>query len=64
MQRFLILNGNKTTANGTAVATPTTIQLEGRDIAHEGDDVSCPTCNSTGKIKYAGRWLRASASTF
>ncbi|MEX3965350.1 PAAR domain-containing protein [Paraburkholderia sp. EG286B] len=54
MQRFLILNGDKTTANGTVVAMSTTIQLEGHDVAHEGDDVQCPACNTTGKIKCDG----------
>jgi len=51
MKRYLILNGDKTTANGTVEATPTTIQLSGRDVAHEGDSVSCPACNTTGKIQ-------------
>ncbi|MBN3856932.1 PAAR domain-containing protein [Paraburkholderia sp. Ac-20340] len=55
MQRFLILNGDKTTANGTIVAVATTIQLEGRDVAHEGDNVQCPACRSTGKIKCDAR---------
>ncbi|MGU7779680.1 PAAR domain-containing protein [Burkholderia sp. PU8-34] len=54
MQRYLILSGDKTTANGTVIATPTTIQFEGRDIAHEGDEVQCPACNTIGKIKCAG----------
>lgn len=54
MQRYLILNCDKTTANGTLVAIPTTIQFEGRDVAHEGDEVQCPTCNTTGKIKCDG----------
>jgi uncharacterized Zn-binding protein involved in type VI secretion len=54
MQRYLILNGDKTTANGTVVAKPTTIQLENRDVAHEDDEVQCPACNSTGKIKCDG----------
>jgi uncharacterized Zn-binding protein involved in type VI secretion len=54
MKRFLILHGDKTTANGTVIANPTTIQFEGRDVAHEGDDVQCPACNTTGKIKCDG----------
>lgn len=45
MQRFLIRHGDKTTANGTVVAKPTTIQFEDRDVAHEGDDVQCSACN-------------------
>ncbi len=54
LQRYLILNGDKTTANGTVVAAPTTIQFMGRDVAHEGDDVQCPACHTTGKIKCDG----------
>jgi uncharacterized Zn-binding protein involved in type VI secretion len=54
MKRYLILNSDKTTANGTVQAAPTTIQLGGQDVAHEGDSVSCPTCNTTGKIQCDG----------
>ena len=54
MQRYLILHGDKTTANGTVVAKSTTIQFEDRDVAHEGDDVQCPACNTIGKIKCDG----------
>jgi uncharacterized Zn-binding protein involved in type VI secretion len=54
MQRYLILDSDKTTANGTVQAAPTTIQLSGRDVAHEGDSVSCPACNTTGKIQCEG----------
>ncbi|WP_326972954.1 PAAR domain-containing protein [Caballeronia mineralivorans] len=54
VKRYLILNGDKTTANGTVHATPATIQLNGQDVAHDGDNVTCPACNSTGKIKCDG----------
>ncbi|MDR7006782.1 PAAR domain-containing protein [Paraburkholderia strydomiana] len=54
MKRFLILNGDKTTSNGTVVARSTTLELQGRQIAHEGDDVSCPACHSTGRIQCDG----------
>ncbi|MBK3744659.1 PAAR domain-containing protein [Paraburkholderia aspalathi] len=54
MKRHLILNGDKTTASGTVHATPTTIQLSGRDVAHEGDNVTCPACNTIGKIQCDG----------
>ncbi|MFM0732858.1 PAAR domain-containing protein [Paraburkholderia sediminicola] len=54
MKRFLILNGDKTTSNGTVVARSTTLGLQERQIAHEGDDVSCPACHSTGKIQCDG----------
>src|SRR5260221_214109 len=51
MKRFLILNGDKTTANGIVQATPTSIQLSDKDVAHEGDKVACPACNTVGKIQ-------------
>ena len=54
MKRYVILHGDKTTANGTVVARSTTIQFEECDVAHEGDDVQCPACNTTGKIKCEG----------
>jgi uncharacterized Zn-binding protein involved in type VI secretion len=54
MQRYLILNGDRTTANGTVQATATTIELNGKNVAHEGDSVSCPACNTTGKIQCDG----------
>ena len=40
MKRYLILNGDKTTADGKVVATPTTIRFERRDVAHEGESDS------------------------
>jgi uncharacterized Zn-binding protein involved in type VI secretion len=55
MQRYLILNGDKTTANGTVQATSTTVQLNGQDVAHEGDSVACPSCNTTGRIQCDGQ---------
>ncbi|MBU7438585.1 PAAR domain-containing protein [Paraburkholderia fungorum] len=54
MKRFLILNGDSTTSNGVIHATATTIQLNGEDVAHEGDEVACPACNTTGKIQCDG----------
>ncbi|WP_420849429.1 PAAR domain-containing protein [Paraburkholderia bryophila] len=54
MKRFLILDGDHTTASGTVQAQPTTLSFTGRPVAHEGDDVACPACNSTGKIKCDG----------
>nr|WP_211609577.1 PAAR domain-containing protein [Paraburkholderia haematera] len=54
MKRYLIVSGDKTTASGTVEAMPTTIQLGGRDVAHEGDSVTCPACNTTGKIQCDG----------
>ncbi|MFM0669942.1 PAAR domain-containing protein [Paraburkholderia sediminicola] len=54
MKRYMILNGDKTTANGTVLASSTTPGLNGRSIAYENDDVSCPACSSTGKIQCDG----------
>lgn len=54
MKRYLILTGDKTTANGTVIATPATIRFANRDVAHEGDDVQCPACNTTGKVQCDG----------
>ncbi|MEM5405431.1 PAAR domain-containing protein [Paraburkholderia unamae] len=49
MKRYLILNGDRTAANGTVVAASNVVQFGGRDIAHEGDDVRCPACDTTEK---------------
>lgn len=54
MKRYVILTGDKTTADGTVEAKATTLQLNGVHVAHEGDDVSCPACHSTGKIQCDG----------
>ncbi|MGH8777561.1 PAAR domain-containing protein [Paraburkholderia sp.] len=54
MTRYLILDGDRTTASGTVHANPTTLEYENKHVAHEGDDVACPACNSTGKIKCDG----------
>nr|WP_105510000.1 PAAR domain-containing protein [Paraburkholderia sp. BL21I4N1] len=42
------------TAHGTVLARSTTLVLNDRAIAQEGDDVSCPACNSIGKIQCDG----------
>ena len=54
MERYLILSGDKTTADGTFHVTPATVQLNGKDVAHEGDEIICPSCKTTGKIQCAG----------
>lgn len=54
MKRYLVLNGDKTTANGVVQATPTSIRLSDKDVAHYGDEIACPACNSTGKIQCDG----------
>ena len=57
MKRYLILDGDRTTASGTVHAQPTTVECDSKNVAHEGDDVTCPACNSTGKIKCDGPHL-------
>ena len=53
MKRYLILDDDRTTASGTVHAQPTTFVLNNRHVAHEGDDVACPACNSAAKVKRA-----------
>lgn len=54
MTRYLILDGDQTTAAGTVHAMATPFALDDKHIAHEDDDVFCPACNSTGKIQCDG----------
>ncbi|MBR8355893.1 PAAR domain-containing protein [Burkholderia vietnamiensis] len=54
MTRYMILDGDHTTAAGTVRATATPFELGGRHIAHEGDDVICPACKTVGKIQCVG----------
>ncbi|NIF54222.1 PAAR domain-containing protein [Burkholderia sp. Ax-1724] len=54
MKRYLILDGDYTTASGTVHASPTSLSFGSRRVAHEGDDIACPACNSTGRIKCDG----------
>jgi uncharacterized Zn-binding protein involved in type VI secretion len=55
--RYTIHKGDKTTAGGTVIGGSPMLGNHDQPIAHEGDDVSCPVCNSTGKILCDGpRW--------
>jgi hypothetical protein len=54
MKRYVILNGDRTTSNGTVLTNSIMPGLNGRNIAYENDDVSCPACSSTGKIQCDG----------
>lgn len=55
--RYYIHKGDKTTAGGTVTGGSDTISNDGAPVAHEGDEVQCPACNSTGKILCDGpRW--------
>ncbi|MEP9322408.1 PAAR domain-containing protein [Paraburkholderia phymatum] len=46
---------NRETANGTVQVVSTTIQPEGRDVTHEGGNVACPACRTTGTIQCDGQ---------
>lgn len=59
MQRYYILNGDKTTANGTVIATDHSSTNHGRALAMIGDPVHCPTCKTAGKILPQGPRLRS-----
>lgn len=48
--RYLIRDGDTTTAGGTVIASGTHMPIDGLSVALEGDAVKCPACNSTGAI--------------
>jgi uncharacterized Zn-binding protein involved in type VI secretion len=52
--RYDICDGDTTTAGGRVNAAPTRATIQHRAVAHEGDAVRCPKCNSIGKIVCAG----------
>lgn len=55
--RYYIHKGDRTTAGGTVTGGMDSISGHGVPVAHEGDEVRCPACNSTGKILCDGpRW--------
>ena len=49
--RHWICDGDLTTAGGTVKAKKLGESILGKDVAHEGDPIECPTCKSTGHIK-------------
>lgn len=55
--RYYIHKGDKTTAGGTVIGGSDAMSGDGLPIAHEGDHVLCPACQSTGRILCDGpRW--------
>ncbi|WP_322092448.1 PAAR domain-containing protein [Paraburkholderia bannensis] len=50
MRRKMIVEGDKTTKDGVVVTGDATMTSGGRPLAYVGAEVSCPACNSTGKI--------------
>lgn len=50
MRRFFILDGDKTSAGGVAIASQNTMTNMGRPLVMIGDTVICSKCNSTGPI--------------
>jgi uncharacterized Zn-binding protein involved in type VI secretion len=57
MTRYLILDDDRTTADGMVHAQAAPFVLDGRHIAREDDDVICPACNTTGKVRCVGARL-------
>lgn len=49
--RNVVRHGDETTAGGSVIAPGSNHTVFGKQIALEGDSVSCPACNSTGLIK-------------
>jgi uncharacterized Zn-binding protein involved in type VI secretion len=49
--RYLIRDGDTTTAGGTVIASGSHMPIDGLIVALEGDAVQCPACKSTGFIK-------------
>lgn len=52
--RYHITVGAGTTAGGQVISASSFRSIDGAKIAHEGDPVSCPQCNSTGTIQAEG----------
>jgi len=54
LKRYHITVGATTTAGGTVTSAGSMMSVGGAKIALEGDEVSCPSCNSKGVIKIDG----------
>ncbi|TCG01073.1 hypothetical protein BZM26_09990 [Paraburkholderia strydomiana] len=60
VKRYYVRKGDSTTAGGTVTEGSPVMQCDGLPLAFEGDAVTCPACNSTGKILCDGpRWPKA-----
>jgi len=57
---YYIRKGDRATAGGTVTDGSAVMYCDGLPLAFEGDAVSCPACQSTGKILCDGpRWPKA-----
>lgn len=52
--RYYITLGATTTAGGTVTSASSLLALNGVKVALEGDQVSCPACDTTGTIGLDG----------
>jgi uncharacterized Zn-binding protein involved in type VI secretion len=57
VNRYDILNGDKTTAGGTVEAGDGNDMLGDRAQAYENDPVWCPACQSIGRVVSVGNRL-------
>ncbi len=54
MRRYTITLGASTTSGGQVISASSDGRIDGVPIALEGDLVTCPACNSAGKIQCVG----------
>ncbi len=54
MRRYTITLGASTTSGGNVISASSEGRIDGVPIALEGDLVTCPSCNSAGKIQCVG----------
>lgn len=54
MRRYFITLGAPTSVGGKVVSAGSEARIDGAAIALEGDLVTCPVCNTTGKIRCVG----------
>lgn len=54
MKRHHITLGARTTADGVVSSASAAFSIDGARLALEGDEVSCHTCGTTGRIQCIG----------
>ncbi|MEW6759298.1 MAG: PAAR domain-containing protein [Pseudomonadota bacterium] len=52
--RYEITLGARTTAGGEVISADPFLKIDDTAVAHEGDSVSCPACNTIGVIRPDG----------
>jgi len=57
--RYYITLGATTTAGGTVTSASSLLAINGVKVALEGDQVTCPACDSTGAIALDGPHVAA-----